>query len=117
MLARIDARRRAAGWADDEPPSAFGLLRLAGAAAGGDVWLDARRALGAYALADHETLEYRTVQRSVTLVRLDADCSEQRVVSQRLVRAACARFYFYFCFASSPQLLFFATITVLRHNY
>lgn len=74
VLGKIDRVRVAAGWSEDKPQSAFGLIRIPEKTQLGlDVfWLDASSApLSSVQLRDRELLEYRELARQLRIVRRD----------------------------------------------
>ena len=73
VLSKIDRVRVAAGWSEDKPQSAFGLIRIPERSQSGDVfWLDASGApLSSLPLKDRDLLEYRELTRSLRVIRRD----------------------------------------------
>ena len=81
FLWKIDQVRKAAGWSDDKPQAAFGLLHVAG---GNAHWVDASSAvLGSLQLQPRDTLEYRELMRALRVVRRDSTFSVKFNVSEK----------------------------------
>jgi hypothetical protein len=99
VLGKIDRVRVAAGWSEDKPQSAFGLVRIPersggdGDVEGGVLWLDASNddvPLSSLPLRERALLEYRELTRSLRVIRRDGlenckvDVSERDTVGDIL---------------------------------